>query len=268
MTRALRPLLVVAVLAAGSVRAQDDAAAPGAETAPASSTPGADATAPGTAPDASTAEEGIDLTLQDRIKAVNRKTFLKAGRFELEPFGGISVNDAFYRRWSAGARAAYYLNDAFAIDVGGAGTVDQLLDPVEELKDLQSAVPDDNRLFGYADVGINFTPVYGKVAALSEWIVHFDAFVSAGLGATFDSSPNPLSSAIPVGFHPAMEVGIGGRVFLTRWLVVRADLRDYIYPQDRTNISKLQNLMMLNLGLGFFFPFDFEYKYEASRVVG
>ncbi len=273
--------LVVVALSAPA-QAQDDPFAPApAEAPPAEAAPPADAAPTPATDDAATetpaagapaaetgGEEGLNLTLQDRIKAVNRKTFLKTGRFELEPFGGLTVNDAFFRRWAIGARAAYYLNDAFAIDFGGAATFDQVLDPVIELRKGLSAVPDENKLFGYADVGVNFTPIYGKVAALSEWIIPFDAFVSAGFGVTVDSSINALSPDIPVGFHPAMEVGIGARVFLLRWLVVRADLRDYIYPQDRSDISKLQNLLMFNIGFGFFFPFDFEYQYEATKVVG
>lgn len=264
----IRALVVVAVVTASGARAQDDPFAETPPAEPAAEAPAEEAPAAAEPIAVEQVDENVDLTQEDRIKAVARKTFLKAGRFELEPFGGLSINDAFYRRWSVGARGAWYINDAFAIDIGGAGTFDQILDPVVELRKLKSAVPDENRLFGYGDVGINFTPIYGKVAALSEWIIHFDAFVSAGVGATFDSSPNPLTTAIPFGMHPAMEVGFGARVFLLRWLVLRADLRDYIYPQDRANISKLQNLMMLNVGVGFFFPFDFEYRYEASKVIG
>ena len=63
-----------------------------------------------------------------------------------------------------------------------------------------------------------------------------------------------------------MQLGIGSRVFLNRWLVFRAELRDYVYPQSRSGFSTLQNLLMLNLGVGFYFPFDFDYKYQAARI--
>lgn len=202
--------------------------------------------------------EGTGLTLQDRIKAVSRKVFIKEGRFELSPFGGVSTNDAFYLRWNAGARASYHLIDSFSIDVGGAGIVSQQLDAVRVVGRAQSAVPDEANLFGYADAGVTFSPVYGKVSLMSEWIIHFDGFVSGGLGAVFSSNQDLV--------HPTMEVGVGSRVFLTRWLVLRADLRDYIYPQTRAGFSTLQNLLMLNVGVGFYFPFDFEYKYQAARI--
>jgi hypothetical protein len=49
---------------------------------------------------------------------------------------------------------------------------------------------------------------------------------------------------------------------------VRAELRDYIYPQDRSNISAIQNLLMFNVGVGFYFPFDYTYRNQAFKIVG
>lgn len=205
--------------------------------------------------------EGTGLTLQDRIRAVSRKVFLKQGRFELTPFAGISTNDAFFRRWTLGTRASYHLHDSFSIDVGGAWNVfSETLPAVRIVGREYSAVPDEAALFGYADAGVTFAPVYGKVALMSEWIIHFDGFVSGGLGATFTSNEDL--------WHPAMQVGVGTRIFLLRWLVLRADLRDYIYPQDRLGFSTLQNLLLLNIGVGFYFPLDFEYRNAAARISG
>lgn len=204
---------------------------------------------------------GTDLSQEDRIRAVSRKTFLKRERFELLPFGGVSTNDAFYRRWMVGARASYHLVDSLSLEVGGAwNAVTEPLEPVSRLRREQNAITDDATLFGVADVGATFAPVYGKVAVMKEWIVHFDAYVSGGLGVAFDSNASII--------HPAMNMGVGARVFLLPWLVVRGELRDYIYPQDRTGISAVQNLLMLNVGVGFYFPFDTQYRHQAFRIVG
>jgi outer membrane beta-barrel protein len=222
--------------------------------------------------EAKISDEGIGLTLQDRIKAVSRKVFIKEGRFELAPFGGISVNDAFYRRWTVGSRASYHIFDSLSIDVGGAVNLfSESLPSVRIVGGALGVIPDEATLFGYADIGGTFSPIYGKFSLMSEWIVHFDTFVSGGVGLTVDSNRytflgQELPELVP-GINPAAQVGFGGRVFLFRWLVLRVDLRDYIYPQYRSNISTLQNLFMLNIGLGFYFPFDFEYKYSAAKVV-
>jgi outer membrane beta-barrel protein len=206
-------------------------------------------------------DEAINLTLKDRIKAVSRKVFLKEGRFEFQPAVGVTTNDPFFRTWSINGRVAYHLNDAFALEIGGAYAPSYLREKLPELDQLRHQarlINDDAPLIGLADAGITFSPIYGKVAILSDAIIHFDAFAIAGAGTIFDENATFV--------HPTMDVGAGLRVFLLRWLVVRTDLRDYIYPQDRSSISTLQNLLMLSMGVGFYFPFDFEYRYEAARV--
>lgn len=224
----------------------------------------ADATAAAPPPDdsaKSALDEGIDLTLQDRIKAVHRKVFLKEGRFELQPAVAATTNDPFFRTWSIAARGSYHLNDAFSLELGGAYVPPffiEELPPLDFLREQASLINADAKLLGIADAGITFSPVYGKIAILSDAIIHFDAFVAAGGGVVFDTNADFA--------HPTMDVGAGLRVFLLRWLVVRADLRDYVYPQDRSGISTLQNLLVFSLGVGFFFPFDFDYRYEAAKV--
>lgn len=275
MTRALpRSMLLVAAAAllAPSVRAQDGGmdfgSDAGAETPPPAEAPAEPATAveapaAAAAPDVpvSALDEGINLTLQDRIKAISRKVFLKANRFELFPALGVTTNDPFYRTWSIDGRAAWHLNDALAIEVGGAYVPPffiEKLPTVDLLREQAQLINADAKLLGRVDAGITFSPLYGKVAILSDAIIHFDAFAIAGAGAVFDTNQEFV--------HPSMDVGAGVRVFLLRWLVVRADLRDYVYPQDRYAISTLQNLLTLNLGVGFYLPPDFDYQYEAAKV--
>lgn len=250
MRTALRVLtLLVAATAATSAYAQAEEDAQPSVTAEAEALGLTDADEAG----------GTGLTLKDRIKAVSRKVFLKEGRFALSPFAGISTNDAFFRRWTIGTRASYHLTDSFSLEMGGAwNAFSEQLESVRIVGQVQSAIPDEAALFGYADVGATFAPVYGKVSLMSEWVIHFDGFVSGGLGAVFTSNQDLV--------HPAMQLGIGSRVFLNRWLVFRADIRDYVYPQSRSGFSTLQNLLMLNFGVGFYFPFDFEYKNQAARI--
>lgn len=209
----------------------------------------------------SATDEGIDLTLQDRIKAMARKTFLKTGRFELQPSMMFTVNDPFFRSFAAAGRVSWHINEAFALEIGGGYIPPffvQELEPVGLLRKELALINADNKLFALADVGLTFSPLYGKMAVFGDGIIHFDGFVSAGLGATFDNGVDVI--------HPAMNVGVGGRIFLTRWLVVRGDLRDYIYPQEKAGISTLQNLVFVSVGLGIYFPLDFDYQYEAARV--
>ncbi len=269
--------LTLALVAAPAAFAQEEGGGmdfgdtPAADTPPASdSLPPSDS--PSASPDApiesaapaepeSALDEGINLTLQDRIKAVSRKVFLKEGRFEVMPAVAVTTNDPFFRTWSIAGRGSYHLNDSFSLELGGAYVPPffvEKLPPLGVLRDTGRLINIDSTLYGFADAGVTFSPVYGKIAILSDAIIHFDTFVSAGVGAVFDTGADFA--------HPTMDVGAGVRVFLLRWLVVRSDLRDYVYPQDARNISTLQNLLVFSLGVGFYFPFDFEYRYEAAKV--
>lgn len=215
----------------------------------------------------SSLDEGIDLTLQDRIKAVSRKVFLKDGRFEIDPAIAVTTNDPFFRAWQIAGRAAYHVNDSLALELGGAYVPPffiEKLPPLDLLREEAGLINVDSKLLGHVDAGVTFSPVYGKLAILSDAIIHFDAYAAAGVGAVFDSNFKEDDALHFV--HPSMNVGVGLRVFLLRWLVVRSELRDYLYPQDRDGISTLQSLLNFSLGVGFFFPFDFEYRYEAARV--
>lgn len=245
--------LLAAVIAAAPVAAQDDGVEAGeATTASGGASTDADiAEEEGAATDP--ADEGsTGLTLSERIRAVSRPVFRKEGRFELSPIAGISVSDSFFRRWTVGARASYHLVDSFSIDVGGAWNAwSEPLDAavfIGATSDVQ--VADPSPYFGYVDAGVTFDPFYGKVSLMSEWIVHFDTYLSGGGGAVFSGAQGIV--------HPALEVGGGARLFLTPWLAVRADLRDYLFPANFGDGLRLQSLFLVNVGVGIFFPFSFE----------
>ena len=56
-----------------------------------------------------------DTALEDRVKAVQRKGFLKRGRLQLTAFVNPTWNDAFYQKFGYGLRLAYNPHDAFAV---------------------------------------------------------------------------------------------------------------------------------------------------------
>lgn len=214
--------------------------------------------------DAASVDAGTGKTLQERIRAVSRRTFLKQGRFELTPVLAISTSDPFFRAWTVGARGSYHFSEEFALDFGGSGAVfNEALDifrvsnldeqGVKDLfDDLEAAT-----LLGVGDVGVTFSPFYGKVNLAGELVGHFDTFVSGGAGVVVDAVGQN------VGVRPALEVGVGSRLYLTRWLAARADVRSYLYPADSAGELAFGNLVMVNVGAAFYFPLDFDYANET-----
>lgn len=210
------------------------------------------------------ADKGTGLTLQQRIKAVSRPVFSKKGRFEATPFHGFSTNDAFFQRLQVGVRASYHIFEWLSAEAGGA--VNYFSVPLQSVRLLAAdplEVQDPAPLLGYADVGVNFAPFYAKAAVVSEWVVHFDAFATAGVGAVFDLAPGDA----PV--HPALAIGVGARAFITEWLVFRVDLKNFTFPNKvGTPEFSISNGLFLNVGVGFYFPFTSDDDEDVVKVVG
>jgi outer membrane beta-barrel protein len=264
LMRQMLALVVSALCVAPAALAQEEAA------------PAKDAAAPAAAPAAADSDltdegteqreaavDGTGRTLQERIRAVSRRAFLKEGRFELTPFAAANTNDAFFRSWALGARARYHFTEEFAVDVGGLGSpFQEELDAVRVLNAAEIDLEATSQLLGLVDVGATFTPFYGKFALMSEYVVHFDTFVSGGIGGVFDLVNDQFQA------HPALQLGVGGQLFFTRWLAARVDFRNYVYPQQIGNELTFPNLLVLQAGLAFYFPFDFDYAGEQQGTKG
>lgn len=254
MRTGLVTISVLAMLASTTAAAEDPAPAPAA-------TPAAPA-------DRDLAKEGEETqeadetgtgkTLQERIRAVSRRVFLKRQRFELVPLFGFTTNDPLNRAWSFGGRASWHFNEELAVDVGGGGGFNQ---PLQDLRiinpEADGEFPTGQPQLGYADVGVTFSPFYGKLALMAEQVAHFDGFISGGLGAVFTQTGNVA--------NPAFEIGLGTRVFVTRWLTMRADLRNYTYPTFFSQKLTFPNSLIVSIGAGIHFPLDFDY---SSEVIG
>jgi len=133
---------------------------------------------------------------------------------------------------------------------------------------------------------INFTyvPIYGKFAMFKEWILHWDVWVIGGGGFIFTRpiaviDPDYREGGFDYKIKFCFNIGIGGRLYLTRFLAIALELRDYIFPEElesRTTYTdpedraiksnwvddnfKLTNNVMLQIGVTLFLPFTFEYK--------
>ncbi|MFN7131418.1 MAG: hypothetical protein ACK4N5_05005, partial [Myxococcales bacterium] len=54
-------------------------------------------------------------TLEDKIRPVSGHLFLKEQRFELTPALGISLADAFFQKYSLGAKATYHFAETLSV---------------------------------------------------------------------------------------------------------------------------------------------------------
>jgi outer membrane beta-barrel protein len=201
-----------------------------------------------------------DVALGDKVKAVQRKGFLKRGRFELAPIFSTSVNDAFYQKVGGGLRLAYSLQDSFAIALRGSYYTPFRTDNVRTGKLAFQSQLLTSQLNGQAMLDGVWSPVYGKASFLADSIVHFDLYLAAGFGVVWSATSGPPRNEGP---HLATEVGGGVRFYPKEWMAFELGLMATFYP-DQPIVSvpaTIQTVFVANVGVSFFFPFTYDYVY-------
>ena len=225
---------------------------------------------------ASQAEEKAQAEMataeQDKIKVVMHKSFIKKMRFEMTPVVGVSLNDPFKTRLPVGAHLVFHIGENFALGLTGLWNFNLKSSDVTIVRK-SGAAPDVTELKYNASLDFYFSPVYGKMAFFSDVILNFDLFIVAGVGIMGASIPDEsgidklkgnlldASSGITV----AGNIGVGGRLFLLKWLAVVVEIRDYIYSVRQTNVSDkgvsdIQNLVVPFIGISFYLPPGFDYE--------
>lgn len=88
--------------------------------------------------------------------------------------------------------------------------------------------------------------------------MHFDTYITAG-GGVFGTDGSGEGG---LGHHPAGNIGLGIRYFMTDWLIARLEIRDYIFVDTRNESADVQNLLILGFMVAGFFPTSFEHEFE------
>jgi len=192
-----------------------------------------------------------DVTVEDRVKSVQRKVYLKKNRFELAPSIFYVVNDPYFTKFGASVRGSWFLADTLAISARGS------LYQVSGNDDVRIAKRTfQSRIFysvpqWSAMADVEWSPVYGKIAIWND-ILHFDGYLLGGVGVMNTET----SSAPGRGLNPAFDLGGGLRVVARDWLAVNAALINTSYVDAPTGTTKgaTQNIMTLNAGVSIFFP--------------
>jgi len=201
-----------------------------------------------------------DVALEDRVKAVQRKGFLKRGRFELGLDFPVTINDAFYEKVGIGGKLAYNFQDSFAVAVRGAYFWQLRSAHVREGQAAFSSQLLESQVYGQAMLDGIWSPVYGKVAWLGSRIVHFDMYLLGGFGGVWSAtSVSPRNE----GAHIATDVGGGIRFYPNSWLALDGGVIATFYP-DRPTVSApstIQKVVAGHIGFTIFFPFTYQYVY-------
>jgi outer membrane beta-barrel protein len=202
-----------------------------------------------------------DVTVEDRVKSVQRKLYIKKDRFELAAFGTGAVNDPFLRKYGGTLRPAWYFADTLAVSMWLAGLrVDSTDDAKIAKRTFQSRLPFSRPMWVIIPA-LEWSPIYGKIAIWND-ILHFDSYVVGGFGAvitetSFAPEPGACLEGCARGPLPGANLGIGVRFVARDYIAVNAALinTSYVDIPSGFTISATQNVLTLNAGISVFFPF-------------
>jgi outer membrane beta-barrel protein len=243
-----------------------EAQTPPQETAPAApqAAPPSTVTEPGASRQEAPSGEPLDaereVTLDDRVKSVQRKVYLKRHRFELAPFFAFSVNDPYFTKVGASLRGGYYLADTLALAARVSAWRTLKHEDARTAKFAFQSQVFASRPVWSALADVEWSPLYGKVAFLND-ILHFDAYLLGGAGVvTTEASAARVTvngQETVRGPSPAVDLGVGARFVARDFIAVNVALINTTFVDQPTGISKAatQNLMTLNVGISVFFPF-------------
>jgi outer membrane beta-barrel protein len=216
------------------------------------------------APGAAGAKPAADA-FGGRIPPVSGQLHTKAGRLEITPTANLSLNDAFFSKYFAGAKVGWHFSEAFSVSAAfSAGvaraTGSTAVCPGNEgchaaTRSQLDQVPGE--LKSMADLGLAFAPVYGKLNVFAEKAIHFDLSLLAGAGIVRYREVLPAAEAnagATAGVENALSghLGVGARVFLSRSTALRLEVKDYLYRVPVLGSSTLQNQLFVEMGVSFF----------------
>jgi outer membrane beta-barrel protein len=219
------------------------------------------------APASAAAQSSKADAFAGKIPPVSGQLYQKAGRVELTATGNLSLNDAFFAKYFGGAKVTYHFNEHFAAGVHGAGGFAVETNSAVVCSPSKGCVNADatglrqvpGRIRWIAGAEGAWSPVYGKLNALSEQVAHFDLSILAGPDVI--AYDEVLAKEVAATHTPGVlttfggHVGLGVRVFFTPAIAARLEIKDYLYSVNVPNggIGKdFQSQLFAELGVSWF----------------
>jgi outer membrane beta-barrel protein len=216
------------------------------------------------------------------VYAVQQQYVIKAQRLEIMPYFAITLNDQFVSHDAPGLALNYYITQVLAVGLNGNWYGGLNSDSDFNFQNRRAAIISVplNDYQASGDLNFTYVPMYGKFAGFGDFIFHYDAYIEGGVGL-IRTKPIPVIDPENRKFDwnnlVNFDVGIGFRIFFTRWLAAILEVRDIMYFDKIENVAVSQttpldpktwydpnthftNDVQLQVGLSFFLPTSFEYR--------
>ena len=184
-------------------------------------------------------------TQRDRLRSVQRRRTRKVGRFSLVPSYGLTLNDPVVTTHTAGASLYYHVAEGFSFVLGGDQRLMQVdSQAVHLVRSQERWVRGEDTLLRTFGLGASYTPIYGKMAIFSDWIVHYDLFVE-GRGGLTDVSGE---------FKPTGVLGLGARIYLNAFMSLDIAARWLMFSTEFRQVEDIKAPLFLHTGIAVYFP--------------
>jgi outer membrane beta-barrel protein len=201
------------------------------------------------------------------IKTLQKKNFVKSGRFEGNIHVGFLANDPFLNRYVGGAAFGYNISEIFELEAGldfspDLGTSDWK-ELTHQLVEENEVSPDISKMTLYGNGSFLFSPIYGKAAIAGRSIINFDMFGAFGMGAarTIDDCEaltacgDDPTEATRFQVHPTTNFGGGVRVIFNQNVAFRLEGRSVVYIETiQATVLEMKQNFVLQGGVSLFFP--------------
>jgi outer membrane beta-barrel protein len=217
--------------------------------------------------------------IAEEIYAVQQIYALRLNRLELAPSVAFTLNDPYLKHYGLGLAVNYWFTNVLSLGLNfiwydwGTNPLDRGTSIIPRIQSqFRLGVPINDWQMG---LWVNFTyvPFYGKFKVRKK-IFQWDSYLIGGVGF-MRTQPIPVFDPAVRSFNwqtnVAFNVGIGLRIFLTRYLTFFTEFRAYMWPDQFENVdvspgtpndpstwlqsdSTFVANTSIQIGLTFFFP--------------
>ncbi len=210
------------------------------------------------APAAPAADGGVDVRagaeqVQESIRVIQQRPVLRALRAEIQAFGGVGMSDTLFQHFLVTGNARFHITEEWSIGGSYSHYFASTSGLFEDVTTDFSVFPEKSLLRWMAGLDAAFVPIYGKFALFDQHIVHYDFYALAGV--------NVLQTSRSDDIKVAGVLGLGWRVYLTRWLAFTTEVRDHMYVESFNAGDRFMSHFVFQAGFSMFLPFDFDYRF-------
>ena len=220
-----------------------------------------------------TDEEAIDTVLSEApklrrklVKVLQPKHMLKSDRLEFGPHLGLVTNNPYIHRTMVGIHTTWHATEVLGVELRGTFSPDfgraDWTDLTQQLIENNRVSPDISKLIWHSTLGLQFSPIHGKLA-IGRRIISLDLFgtSSIGLARTHDNlevlgcEGESHCTASEKQIHPTVSLGGGARISLTPTTAFRVEARSISYIETiQSKDLEAKNNLAVFACLSFFTP--------------